>query len=243
MTVGTTYDLARQLNEVEAFLTENALRLWGVELPFWMIGVGIIAMLVVVFQFQREPPNALAYPYYVDEDGLRSIASSLKISLPLRREMARRKGIGLGPRALHLSQERNETVDTAGIIDLYQLALDIAKKAQYWTVTEIDLRSEGPEGALLDIAKSGSLLIVRGMFVASGSDESSASGPVAVQSTSGDLRVVLPDPSAVTKSGGERLRLADPFYGQIIAHSASYDLKRGWPVVALAYAVWGRTRR
>lgn len=55
------------------------------------------------------------------------------------------------------------------------------------------------------------------------------------------IRVALPDESAFTPAGKERLNRGDPFYVQIVAHSPSYNDSFG-VLSCAAYAVWGTDR-
>jgi hypothetical protein len=55
------------------------------------------------------------------------------------------------------------------------------------------------------------------------------------------IDVVLPDDSALTPAGAERIGRGHPFYARVIAHSPSFDADSG-VFVCSAYAVWGVTR-
>jgi hypothetical protein len=55
------------------------------------------------------------------------------------------------------------------------------------------------------------------------------------------VRVILSDPAAFTASGSDRLKRREPFYGRVIAHSATYDSGSG-TLSCYAYAVWGVPR-
>jgi hypothetical protein len=52
------------------------------------------------------------------------------------------------------------------------------------------------------------------------------------------IRVMLPDADAFTASGRERIDRGDSFYGNVLAHSPSFDPVSG-VFVCSAYAVWG----
>jgi hypothetical protein len=55
------------------------------------------------------------------------------------------------------------------------------------------------------------------------------------------IDVVLPDDSALTPAGAERIGRGHPFYARVIAHSPSFDADSG-VFVCSDYAVWGVTR-
>jgi hypothetical protein len=54
------------------------------------------------------------------------------------------------------------------------------------------------------------------------------------------LQVALPDASALTPAGGERLRRGQPVYVGVISHSPSFDEETGI-LTCSAWAVWGET--
>jgi hypothetical protein len=55
------------------------------------------------------------------------------------------------------------------------------------------------------------------------------------------IEVVLPDDTALTPAGAERIGRGHPFYARVIAHSPSYE-RESDSFVCSAYAVWGATR-
>jgi hypothetical protein len=73
-----------------------------------------------------------------------------------------------------------------------------------------------------------------------GHGASSEPQPMPVPDSVG-IRVALPDDSAFTPAGRERIARGDPFYARLIAHSPSYDEATG-TLTCAAYAVWGTTR-
>lgn len=122
---------------------------------------------------------------------------------------------------------------------------------------------------LAEITERQQLIILRGEFCAffatgeepreihlTAFDSVGANGFLAVDSTETvstpvpdgiGIHVALPDAASILPAGQERLRRPGSFYGQVVAHSPSYDAGAGILTCA-AYAVWAsnkprRTRR
>jgi len=55
------------------------------------------------------------------------------------------------------------------------------------------------------------------------------------------IRIALPDESAFTPAGNERINRGEPFYARVIAHSPSYNSETG-VLSCAAYALWGANR-
>lgn len=122
----------------------------AVEVPWWgllLIAVaGLVAfvplviVLVVVGEAvggvvghlrkrrTREGTPTLAFPYYVDEAGLRSLASGLKLELPIAREVTKSRKLSVGRKEFGGERGRSETAQLAASIDLNRLADEIAER-------------------------------------------------------------------------------------------------------------------
>jgi hypothetical protein len=245
MRAATTYDLQTYVDDAWSFLTNNHFQLFGARLPLWVAAVALGLFVHWLFNGREPAAGTLSYPYYIDQDGLRSIAGALKIDLPVSRAVMKGRGLGFGFKSVTSRFERNETLNLAGAIDLDELARGVASRAKLGNACEINLEASNQGKTQTNLrmaAQTGALLIVRGVFaVQSGGEEPLQ---IIVTSARDDLEVLLPDADALTRSGAERLRDPEPFYGEIIAHSAR--LASGAPsgdrVRAIAYAVWGRSR-
>lgn len=130
-------------------LWNSLLMTLGVELPWWvllLIGVGgmiafIPAILLVIGISEavdslkrrirrraRAGRPSLAYPYYLDEAGLRSLAVSLKIELPISRQVTRSMRISALSHGLGGERGRTETAEFAAGLDLNRLAEQIDER-------------------------------------------------------------------------------------------------------------------
>jgi hypothetical protein len=286
---------------------------------------------------EREVKQMLSFPYYVDQEGLRALAGSLGIELPLAREVTKARKLSLTFKGLGGEGSDSVTSQLAGNIDLNRLAHELrfgrvadrvasglgeapyvsdeeilesaidtierslgetsgtrealARVRETYEVARIESVSNSKREELKPAAESNSLIVLSGeldrasddggvlnklrlvrfdpqpvypdhasaRFVVSYEDiefmhrrqldffgggglrRRPATRDEAVVPPDIALEVVLPDDSALTPAGAERIGRGLPFYARVIAHSPSYDAESG-SFVSSAYAVWGVTR-
>lgn len=83
---------------------------------------------------QTEP--SLAFPYYVDDQGLRTLADSLGISLPLTHETGSERRIKGEARGLGAERSRHESSQSMGHIHLNHLAAQLKQSAAFRDVVD-----------------------------------------------------------------------------------------------------------
>jgi hypothetical protein len=261
---------------------------------------------------------SLAFPYYLDAPGLRHLADSLGIDLPLSQERSTGRSLSVSPRGVGSTRQSHSSSLSEGQIHLNRLATQLTSAALQDVAHLLGLvpRVSGssllsaaishieymPEEArshadlseklrtayeiersravalakrieLEQVATQNQLVILRGQFEkVSPSDQATQlsirlthlesvsipyknslapepSPPELPDEPADDLEmpdevgvhVVLPAKDALTPSGVERLERGAPFYGRLIAHSASFDQTTGI-LTCCAYAVWGMPR-
>lgn len=253
----------------------------------------------------------LAIPHYAESQGLRDLAASFKIELPLKHEVTKDRKFSVRIRELGGERGSSETRQYAGEIDLPRLAQRLDEKLDYdacgrgladapavadrqvladavaqlsSTVGETSQTREllrqveetydreraetvvkRKREELAEVAEREKLILMRGKFNQTPATDGQ---PAAIVLTHFDpppyygaygpemggaepqpqpvpdgvgIRVALPDDSAFTPAGRERISRGEPFYGQIIAHSPSYNSETG-VLSCAAYAVWGTNR-
>lgn len=88
-------------------------------------------------QVRQEPDEStLAYPYYVDSGGLRTLADSLGIDVPLIRETGVDRRVSAGARGIAAERGTHETTHSEGHIHLNQLAARLKQSAAYRNVVD-----------------------------------------------------------------------------------------------------------
>jgi hypothetical protein len=83
---------------------------------------------------QTEP--SLAFPYYVDDQGLRTLADSLGINLPLTRETGSERRIKGEARGVGAERSRHESSHSMGHIHLNHLAAELKQSAAFRDVVD-----------------------------------------------------------------------------------------------------------
>jgi hypothetical protein len=86
---------------------------------------------------QRGAEPTLAYPYYVDAPGLRTLADSLSISLPLVRESSSERRFTLSLRGASSERRGSENAQSEGHIHLNDLASQLKQSAAYRDVVDV----------------------------------------------------------------------------------------------------------
>jgi hypothetical protein len=266
------------------------------------------------YEVPKEDP--LVFPYYVDRDGLRALANSLKIEIPLTREVTKSRRLSALFKGVGGEAGRSETAQYAGEVDFNRLAEFLTSQqvgtrvGQYLAaqpyvsdrevlaeaVTTIEQHVVAEDSAakealqliqqtydaertdtvvklkreeLRQAALSNQLIVLSGDFERAGDEDSrlrltrfevlpdysfyeswSPEHKYRVMGQAGEqlrvpegvgIEVVLPDESAFTPSGKERIGRGKPFYGRVIGHSPSFAAETGI-LMCSAYAVWGATR-
>jgi hypothetical protein len=79
---------------------------------------------------------SLAFPYYVDDDGLRTLADSLGIDLPLTRESGSGHRIKAEARGVGGERSRHESSQSTGHIHLNHLAAELKQSAAFRDVVD-----------------------------------------------------------------------------------------------------------
>jgi hypothetical protein len=286
---------------------------------------------------EQETKQMLAFPYYVDGGGLRTLATSLGIDLPLARHVTRSRKLSLSFRGAGGEGSHSVTSDLAGEIDLNRLAHELrfgrtsdrvapglgdapyvsdedalasaietierslgetsgtsealARVKQEYEIARVQGVADTKRSELQAAAAANSLVYLSGEFDrAPGNGSRNAlllvrfddppppfgpdaphyvhfASPYEVRLYERQMRafygvpgeprrmrrdealvppgiaieVVLPDDTALTPAGAERIGRGQPFYARTIAHSPSFDESTG-TFVCSAYAVWGVTR-
>ncbi len=80
---------------------------------------------------------SLAFPYYVDDTGLRTLADSLGIHLPLTRESGSERSVKLEARGVGGERSRHESSQSAGHIHLNLLAAELKRSAAFRDVVDV----------------------------------------------------------------------------------------------------------
>jgi hypothetical protein len=83
-----------------------------------------------VVRRRRGASPQLQYVYYVDDEGIRSLAAGLQIDLPLTRQVTRTRRLAGSWRGLTGEQGRSETSEFAAAIDLNRLAEQVGGKTR-----------------------------------------------------------------------------------------------------------------
>jgi hypothetical protein len=302
-----------------------AVNLGVADVPLWLlIGAGVLAVGIAGWrwlhsasaleEFASESESGrLAIPYYVERDGLRSLAASFKVELPTTREVTKQRKFMARIRGVGGERGQSETKQFSGEIDLRELVRKFEETLDYdscardlgdapavedrevlsdaiahlnRTVGETSQtrellgrveevydreRSETivkqKRTELREVGDREKLILMRGRFETA---EKPGSGnalivithfepplhyrdyggvrgidaeppqPVPVPPGVG-IRIALPDDSAFTPAGKERIGRGEPFYARLIAHSPSYNEDTGMLSCA-AYALWGTNR-
>lgn len=291
------------------------------EMPLWVLIVAGFLLLLALgwWSLGREGDFAefpgdeeaerLAIPYYVEREGLRSLAASFRIELPLTREVTRQRRLMARVRGFGGERAQSETRQYSGEIDLSRLVRMLDEKLDYDAcardladvpmvedrqvlsdaISHLD-RSVGETSQtrellrqveevydrersetvvkqkrdeLREVGERQKLILMRGQFnVAPGGATAlivlthfdpppyyRGYGPEAGETEAKPLpvpdgvgiRIALPDESAFTPAGKERINRGDRFYARIIAHSPSHNSETGMLSCA-AYAIWGTNR-
>lgn len=264
----------------------------------------------------KQESHALAFPYYVDSDGLRSLANSLGIDLPLTYQKSSDTRMSVDTRGIGGERTWHQGSTSEGHIHLNHLAAQLRRSAAYQEVVDVlgltppvrdqsilqaalrqieYMPSEGERGdelsirlrsayeaeqmraiaqakreELKQVAIQNQLVILRGTFettpavsdhdagvrvrltglersevvyetIETPGDKPGAARPEMLMPNEVGIEAVLPSDEAFTASGRERLGRGAPFYGRLIAHSASFDERTGI-LTCSAYAVWGMPR-
>jgi hypothetical protein len=77
--------------------------------------------------FESASRDALAFPYYLDQQGIRSLASSLKIDIPLTRHVTKSRKLSALFKGVGGETGRSETAQYAGQLDLVRLSESISE--------------------------------------------------------------------------------------------------------------------
>jgi len=80
---------------------------------------------------------SLAFPYYVDDAGLRTLADSLGIDLPLTRESGSERRVKVEARGVGGERARHESSQSAGHIHLNHLAAELKRSAAFRDVVDV----------------------------------------------------------------------------------------------------------
>jgi hypothetical protein len=88
-------------------------------------------------QPQEAGESSLAYPYYVDSAGLRVLADSLGIDLPLARQTGADSRVSVSPRGVGGERGWSETTHSEGHIHLNHLAARLRRSAAYKDVVDV----------------------------------------------------------------------------------------------------------
>lgn len=213
--------------------------------PLWVVVLlGGLLILAIVEEVQSAfRPTALAFPYYVDQDGLRALAHSLKVAVPTTREVTRSRRMSAQFRGVGgvLGREYVEKHDVP--VDLNRFAEKLRKKAPQGTLFEggsAPLAGLG-EFELLRVASENRLIMVTGALrsVPAGGPEGHRTFTTVLAGKHVAFRLI--DEDAFTDFGRARLQEGPVFHGQAIGHSATWDTESSvlW---CFAYAVWGKTK-
>lgn len=257
-------------------------------------------------------PPSLAFPYYVDDRGLRWLADSLGIELPTVRGRKHDTRVGAQAHGVGGEVGREEEHQLEGHIHLNVLVVELQRRVAFPDLVDVlglipqvqderildaaiakienmpaeevnDRLSERLQAAyeterirriatakrqeLRQVALQNQLVILRGTFervncddgrtlvklthlepneLVSGSaltpEEETATGAAELPMPEEvGIEAVLPAADAFTADGSERLNRGAPFYGQLIAHSASFNQSSG-VLTCSAYALWGMPR-
>jgi hypothetical protein len=85
----------------------------------------------------KQPDPILAFPYYVDDAGLRTLADSLGIDLPLTRERGSERRIKGEARGVGAERSRHESSESTGHIHLNRLAAELKLRAAFRDVVDV----------------------------------------------------------------------------------------------------------
>jgi hypothetical protein len=85
---------------------------------------------------QEADESTLAYPYYVDSAGLRTLADSLGIDVPLARDTGVDRKVSVSARGVGGERVRHETAHSEGHIHLNRLAALLKQSATYGHVVD-----------------------------------------------------------------------------------------------------------
>jgi hypothetical protein len=85
---------------------------------------------------QQTVPS-LAFPYYVDDGGLRTLADSLGIDLPLTRESGSERRVKAEARGVGAERSRHESSQSTGHIHLNHLAAELKQSAAFRDVVDV----------------------------------------------------------------------------------------------------------
>ncbi len=80
---------------------------------------------------------SLAFPYYVDDVGLRTLADSLGIDLPLTRESGSERSVKLDARGIGGERSRHDSSTSAGHIHLNRLAAELKRSVAFRDVVDV----------------------------------------------------------------------------------------------------------
>jgi hypothetical protein len=80
---------------------------------------------------------SLAFPYYVDDAGLRTLADSLGIELPLTRESGSERRVKAEARGVGAERSRHESSQSMGHIHLNHLAAELKQSAAFRDVVDV----------------------------------------------------------------------------------------------------------
>lgn len=86
---------------------------------------------------QAARESSLAYPYYVDAPGLRTLADSLGITLPVVRETSSERRANLTVRTAGVERTGRNTTQAEGHIHLNDLASELKQSAAYGDVVDV----------------------------------------------------------------------------------------------------------